>query len=456
MTISHKIVESHNKTAQVFGLQRSGIAATKLLKAHGWNVIASDGSDNIELQAVARELNDLNVTTFLGGHDEAMKLPFDLAIVSPGIPLHAPVIEACQKLPIPIIGELELGYRYCSGRMVAISGSNGKSTTTALLGHIFEKTGSPSFTCGNIGMPLSAIADLTTDDSLLAVEVSSYQLATIDSFKPDIAVLLNITPDHLSWHQGFDNYKQAKSRLWLNFDTGDPVVYFADDENVVSLIDQKDLYGLMFSISRKLPQGAFMDGDEMVIRLPDTDEVRFERELLRLPGRHNSANALAAISSALLFGIKPDIIREGLADFSGLPHRLEFVRELDGVTWINDSKCTNTDAGKWAIEAIGKPIVLIAGGEPKGDGFRMLRPLIKRFVREMILIGEATDEIERDLGDVTLVHRADSLENAVKTAKKVANSADTVILAPFCASFDMFRNFEERGDLFRELVLELQ
>lgn len=442
-------------SVHILGMKDSGIAAAKLMLNKGWDVIISESSKSREMRGAQKELQQLGATTFIGGHDEALKLKFDLVVVSPGIPPHADVIQKCNKLSVPIIGELELGYRYCMGRLAAISGSNGKSTTTALLGNIFKKTGALSFTCGNIGRPLTSVADLTTPESLLAVEVSSYQLATIDRFRPEIALLLNITPDHLAWHQGFENYKQAKARLWLNFDEGDPVVYFADDEDVVSLIEKANVLELLFSISRKLPQGAFLEDDEMVFRLPQADEVRFDRGLLKLPGRHNSANALAAITAALYMGIDRDAIEQGLSDFNGLPHRLEFVRERNGVTWINDSKCTNVDSGKWALEAVGNSIVMIAGGESKGGGFCDVKAEVAGSVKMLILIGEAANEIEQDLGDVTEVHHASDLTDAVQMAYQLASSGDKVLLAPLCASFDMFRNFEQRGDMFREAVLAL-
>jgi len=443
------------KTVHILGMKESGISAAKLMLSKDWNVIVSESANSRELRGAQKELQQLGATTFIGGHDEAMKLQFDLVVVSPGISPHSEVIQNCMKLSVPIIGELELGYRFCRGRLAAISGSNGKSTTTALLGNIFEKTGQPSFTCGNIGTPLTSVVELTSNETLLAVEVSSYQLATIDQFRPEIALLLNITPDHLSWHQGFENYKQAKARLWLNFDADDPVVYFADDENVVSLIDRANVLELLFSISRELPQGAFLEGDEMVFRLPQADEFRFRRDLLKLPGRHNSANALAAITAAIYMDIAPDVICEGLEDFNGLPHRLEFVRELNGVNWINDSKCTNVDSGKWALESVGDSIVLIAGGESKGGGFGDIKVDVAQSVKEMILIGESAEEIEADLGDFTTIHHASDMEYAVDIANELASSGDSVLLAPLCASFDMFNNFEQRGDLFKKAVMEL-
>ena len=251
-----------SKTAHVIGLQRSGQAAVRRLSAHGWNVVASDGADSDELREVADELSTVGADVYLGGHSDALKIIADLAVVSPGIPMNAPVIEECRRQGVPVVSELEVGWMYTKGRIVAVTGSNGKSTTTALLAHIFEGTGRPTFCCGNIGLPLSAVADQTTDDSLLAVEVSSYQLATIDRFRPDVGILLNITPDHLQWHGGFDNYKQAKARLWRNQTQGDWMVYFADDPEVLSLIGSIKSHSIPFSIQRELMGGTFLDENE--------------------------------------------------------------------------------------------------------------------------------------------------------------------------------------------------
>ncbi|MDP8229466.1 MAG: UDP-N-acetylmuramoyl-L-alanine--D-glutamate ligase, partial [Candidatus Electryoneaceae bacterium] len=383
--------------------------------------------------------------------------------VSPGIPMNAPVIIECRRQSVPVVSELEVGWIYTKGRIVAVTGSNGKSTTTALLAHIFKGTDRPTFCCGNIGLPLSAVADQTTDDSLLAVEVSSYQLATIDRFRPDVGILMNITPDHLQWHGGFDNYKQAKARLWCNQTPHDWMVYFADDPEVMSLIDSIKSHSTPFSIRRELSEGTFLDDNDVIVEIQSGRDYRFVnlKQLIHLPGEHNIANVLAAMTASLLIGVKPTTILQRIGTFTGLPHRLETVREIDGVKWINDSKATSVDAGIVALKTVNShepdhpTIILIAGGQPKGGGFRMIRDIVAGCVKRLVLIGEAADEIERDLGDLVPVEHACDMEDAVIRASRIAANGDIVLLSPLCASFDMYRDFEQRGDIFRRLVREI-
>ncbi len=418
-------------------------------------MVGSDKEDLPELRQAVTEPANSGAQIFLCGHDEALKVKVDLAVVSPGVPLDAPVVTELRRQGVPVIGEVELGWRHSRGRFAAVTGSNGKTTTTALLGEIFAGTGRPAFTCGNIGLPLSEVADRTTDDSLLSVEVSSFQLDTIVDFKPDVAVLLNISPDHLDRHGGLDEYARAKSRLWMNQSRDDWLIYFADDPVVVRLVESSGSGKFPFSLERRFSPGAYLDGEQLVVRLPDGEEYRLERNKLRPPGRHNAANALAAAGAALLLGVEPEVVTAGVEGFHGVPHRFETVRELEGVVWINDSKATNVDAGLRALEAVGRPVVLIAGGRAKGGGFSGLKTAPAGQVRRMILIGEAAAEIERDLDQFAPIELADTMADAVKRARLAAQPGDAVLLSPLCASFDMFRNFEERGNIFKQLVMEL-
>ncbi|MDP8239889.1 MAG: UDP-N-acetylmuramoyl-L-alanine--D-glutamate ligase [Candidatus Hatepunaea meridiana] len=441
--------------AHIIGIGKSGLAAALLLLRHGWSVIVSDISDGREYAETVSQLIRAGAKVFLGGHKEALEIHADMAVLSPGISLDTDVVKLLQNQRIPIISELELGWRYCNGRITAITGSNGKTTTTALLGEIFSHSGYPSYSVGNIGLPLSDVADRTTKDALLAVEVSSFQLMTIDKFKPKIAILLNLSADHLDWHGGFEKYAEAKARLWMNQTKDDWLIYNMDDPNVVYHAEKSLFHRFPYSFTKEFEVGAFMQSSEFVVRLPDGSEFRQDRSELKLLGRHNATNALSAISAALLLDVHPNAVRNGVSSFKGYPHRLEKVRERRGVIWLNDSKATNVDAGLVALEAVEKPIVLIAGGRGKGGGFRdFLNGPVDR-IKTALLIGETACEIEKDIGNKVKTIHADNLEDAVEKANRITEPGDTVLFSPLCASFDMFHNYEERGECFRQLVKEL-
>ncbi len=443
------------KRAHVIGISASGQAAARLLLRHGWNVIASDRIERRQASEVVSELTAEGAIVFVGGHEIALEAEVDLAVLSPGIPLHAEVVKQLRERGIHIISELELGWRFCKGRIAAVTGSNGKTTTTALLGEMMSHSGHPSFTCGNIGLPLSEVADQTSPEALLSVEASSFQLMTTEDFKPDVAVLLNLSPDHLDWHGGFEEYAEAKARIWSNQGEDDWLVYCADDPAVVKLTRSARSGMFPFSLEERFEAGAFSTDGELIAALPDGSRFSFPRTELNLPGDHNVANALAALSAALLMGISPEAVREGIHGFKGYPHRLETVREKNGVIWINDSKATNVDAGLVALRAVKRPIILIAGGRAKGGGFRsLLKGPVER-IKVAILMGEAAGEIRHDLEDEIKTYSAADMAEAVTMADEMAVPGDAVLLSPLCASFDMFRNYGDRGDVFRRLVMEL-
>ena len=453
-------METHS--AHVLGLGVSGQAAAHLLLTHGYKVVVSDSSSTPELERVAEELRMSGARVFLGEHVDAGHGRIDFVVISPGIPTNLSVVEDFRNRGIPIISELELGWRFCSGSCVMITASNGKTTSVKLLGRIFECTGHPTFVVGNVGLPLTAVTDETTPDSLLSIEASSFQLETIVDLRPDVAVILNITPDHLGRYDGsMDDYAHAKARMWMNQTEADWLIYNDDDPLVKELIRNASSRLFPFSTENELEYGAFLDNDEFVVRINDASgadgsgEFRLERRKLKLIGRHNSANGLAVISAALLLNVDPTAILKGVESFEGVPHRLEFVRSLNGISFWNDSKCTNCDAGRCALEAVGENIILIAGGRPKGGGFKGLRDTAADRVKRLILIGEAAGEIENDLGHLAPVDHAGDLETAVHIAYSAAVSGDSVLLSPLCASFDQFPNYVARGDLFRRLVIEL-
>lgn len=440
------------KTAHIIGLGLSGLSAAKLLISEGWNLIGSDDSEDLDNSSLVMELERDGMEFYLHGHDKALNQLVDLVIVSPGVPPHSSVISTRISQGVEIIGEVELGWRHCNGKLVAITGSNGKSTTTALLGEMFAHSDQPSFICGNIGLPICDIAQQTTPDSLIAMEVSSYQLMSIVNFKPDVSVLLGISPDHLEYHGSFENYIAAKSRIFMNQSSSDYLVYSSDDEVVNSLVEKVNPQKVGFSI---IPESKNIDQNRLYTGLNRDVNVKVNINDYQLPGKHNQRNALAAMISALLIGVSPENIERGIRTFNGLPHRLEMVKEIEDVIYYNDSKATNPESTLCALEAMVRPTVLIAGGQSKGGGFRMMRKIVSEKVTNLILIGECADEIEADVGDSCPVHNIGRLQESVALAAKLAKSGDAVLLSPMAASFDMFVNFEERGAIFKELVRKL-
>lgn len=441
--------------AHIFGAGLSGIASAEYLLRHGWMVIVTDDYISEALVKTEAKLRGMGAEVVLGGHQGVLGKDVQLVVVSPGVPANHPAIEARRRQGVEVIGELELGARYSRGRICAVTGSNGKSTTTALIGEIFRCTGGSHFTAGNIGTPLVTYADDTSDSSLIALEVSSYQLETTAGFKPEVGALLNITPDHLERHGGFEGYKQAKAHIWKNMTDREWMVMNADDPAVASLVPSCPAKKVYFSTNGPVTFGGFLDDDKFRFRLPTGVEVAIPRSLSHLPGRHNDANVLAAGCAALLMGIEPRIVEQGIREFAGLAHRLELVSVINGVSYVNDSKATNADAGRWALEATPAPIILIAGGRTKGAGYQAVRSLVADRVKKIFTIGEAAGEIEHELGSVVECLPAKTLDEAVRIAQSVAVAGDTVLLSPLCASFDQFKSFEHRGDVFRKLVKEL-
>ena len=447
------------KKVHIIGFGKSGTAAAELLLANGWEIIISDDNENSSLLEKKTRFESLSCKVLLGNHKEALREDVDLTVVSPGIRLDSEVVVKRRNQGVRLIGEMELGWEYLNGEVAAITGSNGKSTVTALLGQIFSNTGRSAFTAGNIGLPVCDIALKTDEYSLISLEVSSFQLMSIETFQPHVSIITNVTPDHIDWHGGYENYKRAKANLWSNQTKHDWIVYNADDNVTRDLIVTANSLRFPFSTNRSLHQGAFISDDKMhFANLPGSDgnkNVELDLDIVKIPGKHNQANALAAISAALIFGITTEVISKAVSEFKGLPHRLEFVRELDGVDYINDSKATNTDSGRVALEAMTKPVVLIAGGRGKGDGYSKLIPTARGKVKKLVLIGEEARQIEDDLGKLAPVVHRKTLADAINEARKNSQDGDVVLFSPLATSFDMFANFEDRGDQFRDIVMEL-
>jgi UDP-N-acetylmuramoylalanine--D-glutamate ligase len=441
----------------VLGLGRSGRAATRLLAAAGARVYASDIADTEELHGHARELMGTGADVDLGRHDEERLAGCDLLVVSPGIPPSAPVFASTDVRDKPVISELELAFGFLEAPVIAITGTNGKTTTTAWTGSLLRAAGTKIGVGGNIGRALSELAaEREVEYDWIVAEVSSFQLANIERFKPAVGVLLNLCPDHLDRYADLDRYYADKARLFDNADESSNWVLNGEDEAVRRLIGDRPGTRLYFRTGSGLAageEGAYLDGHRLVMRWQGREIALIERAELRLLGLHNVANALAAALAARCAGTPLEAIRIGLREFEPLPHRLQPVLEAAGILWINDSKATNVASTRVALKAMERPVVLLLGGKPKGESFAGLLPELRDRARAVIAYGQAASQIEKELADrVSLIRVDGGFEKVVGSAAGIAESGDVVLLAPACASFDMFRDYEERGERFMELV----
>lgn len=421
----------------VFGLAKSGIAAAKRLAGSGKKVLVTESQPKEKFDPVViTELAGLGIELEFGGHSDKV-LQSELIVVSPGVPLTIPVLRAAREKNIEIISEIELGYRLLTKPIIAITGTNGKTTTTTLIGEMLKSGGKRVAVAGNIGEPLVGVDDANLD--YVVAEVSSYQLETIVHFKPFISLILNLQEDHLARHGTMEEYARIKSRIFAN-QTGDDYLIFNADDKWASEMSKN-------AKCRTVPFSKVQAG---IITL-NPDEIR-------IPGRHNLENALAAAQAAYLCGVSKEVVARVLKEFPGVEHRIEFVRRLKGIDFYNDSKGTNPDSTLVAIEAFpGRGIVLLLGGRDKGVNLEPLVRSVKRSVRKVVLLGEAADRFESALkmGGFAEYVRADSFSDAVNKAYSLARENDLVLLSPACASFDMFQNYEERGRVFKELVNKL-
>jgi UDP-N-acetylmuramoylalanine--D-glutamate ligase len=440
------------KMTFVVGAGGSGLASAELLLGEGRAVTLCDERD---LPAVVRSLgrsipDGIAFRQGLPGPGDAAAA--GLVVLSPGVPAAKLPLAELRAASVPVWGELELGFRRFRGRVTAVAGTNGKSTVTTLIGLMAERAFPRVFVGGNLGTPFVTAAGADFDWGV--VEVSSFQLDTIDSFRPAIALLLNITEDHSDRYAGFSAYAESKMSVFRNQGTGDTAVVNADDPEVAARAARIRADVLPFSLSRELAQGVFLSGGDMVFRDGGREE-RYPRSLLRIPGTQNVENAMAAIAAARRMGVPEVAVREVLSTFPGLPHRVEFVRTLRGVSYYNDSKGTNVGAVLKALEGFAETVVLVAGGKDKGVDFRPLREPLSRKARGAVLIGQARGRMKAELEGAAPIVLADSLEDAVRAASGMAKPGDVVVFSPACSSFDMFKNFEERGEAFRKSVLEM-
>ncbi|HEX8710615.1 MAG TPA: UDP-N-acetylmuramoyl-L-alanine--D-glutamate ligase [Terracidiphilus sp.] len=449
-------MELKGKKVLVVGLGKSGLAAALFLRHRGAQVTVSDVRS---AEALAREipaLLDEGIMVEAGGHGLLTFRRQDLIVVSPGVPLDTPALVQVRSFGIPVIGELELAARFMQGRSLAITGSNGKTTTTALTGAILKAGGLPTLVAGNIGVPVVSLIDETTPETWSVLEVSSFQLETTEEFHPQISVILNITPDHLDRHGTFENYALAKERIFAVQDASDAVVLNADNPRTAEVAPRTRAKVYWFSARHEVERGAWVKDGRLVYRGDKEDAVEdvMALEGIRLKGAHNVENVLAAACAARLAGVPADAVRNGIKNFEAVEHRLEFVATVNGVDFYNDSKATNVDATVKAVEAFQGGIHLILGGKDKGSDYTTLNELLRARVRAVYTIGSAAAKIESQLRGVVPIHSCETLEAAVTAAANAARPGEVVLLAPACSSFDQFENYEHRGRVFKQLVSE--
>jgi UDP-N-acetylmuramoylalanine--D-glutamate ligase len=445
-------VELAGKTVVVVGLARSGIAAAEFLAGRGARVVATDGKPEGELAQEAVSLRDKGMRLEAGGHRKETFRQADLVVVSPGVPWNAPELEAARAAGVPVIGELELGYRFLKGTVVAVTGSKGKSTTTAAIGAMLREAGGDVRVGGNIGTAVTGLVEGSTEATTFVLEVSSFQLEAADTFHPKVAVFLNLSADHLDRHGSFEEYARAKARIFARQQEGDWAVVNADDPGVRALADEARSRRLLFSEAVLAGDGAFFAAGQARLRRGGAEETLFRRDEVRLPGSHLATDLLAAATAARLAGAPADAIARAVRAFRGVEHVLEHVADVGGVAFFNDSKATNVDAARKSLESFDTPLVVIVGGRYKGGDFADLAPALAARGRAVMAIGETRERVARALSATVPVVACDSLRAAVEGGFARARPGDTVLLAPACSSFDMFRDYAERGRAFKDEV----
>ncbi len=447
-------MELKGKKVLVVGLGKSGLAAAIFLRRRGAQVTVSDVRSAAALAKDIPALLDQGIMVEAGGHGLLTFRRQDLIVVSPGVPLDTPELVQVRNFGLPVIGELELAARFLIGKSLAITGSNGKTTTTSLCGAILSAAFPYVQVGGNIGVPVVALIDESREDGWSVLEVSSFQLETTSQFHPDIAVILNITPDHLDRHGSFENYVAAKERIFANQTPDDILILNADDEVAARAAIRAKSRVFWFSGKRIVRQGAFVHDGAVYFRATEQSAPEFVLKAAAIPlkGQHNVENVLAAVCAARLAGVAPDKIRVAVESFRAVEHRLEFVANVNGVDYYNDSKATNVDAAMKAIAAFPPGIHLILGGKDKNSDYRLMRPLIQERVKAIYTIGAAAEKIITHVEGAAPIINSGTLDAAVTKAADAAQPGEIILLAPACSSFDQFENYEQRGQVFKDLV----
>lgn len=449
-------MELNGKHVLVVGLGKSGVASALFLKAHGARVTVSDTKSGDQLRNEIPVLLDHGITVETGGHGERTFRGQDLIVVSPGVPVDAPPLVQARGLGESVIGEIELAAQFLPGPIVAITGSNGKTTTTTLVGEILTAAGLPTLVGGNIGTPAISLAERAKAETNTVLEVSSFQLETIQTFRPKVAVVLNVTPDHLDRHRTFEIYTNAKARIFENQLETDFAVLNLDDPTCATMASRTRAQVCWFSRQKEVDRGAWVREGNIVFRDAGGQREILQASEIPLKGAHNLENVLAAVCAGMLMGCATDKIRDAVRNFRAVEHRLEFVATVRGVDYYNDSKATNVDATIKALESFPANIHLILGGKDKGSDYTVLNDLLRKRVKRVYTIGAAAAKIESQIASLKdggpEIVPSKTLENAIRNAHAVAQPGDIVLLAPACASFDQFKSYEHRGQVFKQIV----
>jgi UDP-N-acetylmuramoylalanine--D-glutamate ligase len=451
-----RLMDLRGKKVLVVGLARTGEAAVRFLAERGARVRVSEVKREGDLKARREALRGVPVEWELGGHTVPFFLEAELIVVSPGVPLSLPQLEKARAKEIPVISEIELAFRFLRRPAVAITGTNGKTTTTTLIGAMLKAWGKKTFVGGNIGNPLIAFVAGPQEEEWAVIELSSYQLEGIREFRPAVSVLLNITEDHLDRYPSFQAYGEAKGRIFENQEKEDSAVLNADDPRTFQFAHRIKPQIFLFSRERSVPAGCFLDRGGILFQGVDGSRERFSLERMKIRGAHNLENLMASIAAAKTCGCPREPLQRVIGEFEGLEHRLEWVRDLEGVKFFNDSKGTNVGSVVKSLMSFEEPILLIAGGRDKEGDYGPLRDLIAGKVKGMALIGEARERMFAALGHLTETEKLSSLEEAVEWAWSRARPGDVVLLSPACSSFDMFSDYQERGRRFKEIVAGLK
>lgn len=447
-----------DKNVLVLGAAITGIPTALELHKMGCNVTLNDYKPLSELDEYIHELDNTSIEIITGGHPLELVGNCDFVVISPGVPTDIPIVEEAKKLGKEVISEIELGYRMTKTPIAAITGTNGKTTTTALLGEIMKESGRKTYVTGNIGNPMISEVKNAAQEDIFVLEVSSFQLETTVCFKPKVSAILNITPDHLNRHKTIENYIAAKAKVFANQDEEDYTILNWDNmetRNLASLPKSKVLF---FSRKEILPEGAYVKDGYLTITLDGNTESIIDINDIYIPGKHNLENALAASLMAYCIGVKANVIQKVLKEFKGVEHRIEYVCEVDDVIYYNDSKGTNPDSSIKALDTMTRPTILIAGGMDKGSSFDEFVSYFENKVKALILFGETADKIKNaaEKAGFNNIYRVADLKEAVYKSKELASPGDCVLLSPACASWDMFKNYEERGRMFKDLVRRLR
>lgn len=444
-----------DKKVVIIGAARSGVGAAKLVKKLEGIPFVSDFEKSTKVLESEKLLQENKIDYEFGNHSERV-YEADLMVVSPGVPSDSKVIKNALEKKIKVISEVELAFQNCKGKIIAITGTNGKTTTTSLCGHIFKTAMAKTYIAGNIGYAFSEVALDTKEGDYVVLEISSFQLDFIESFKPNVAAILNITRDHLNRYENkFENYIKSKLRIYSNQSSDDFLILNKDDEVVMNYLTEHKSKSFYFSNNNKVSNGCYVSDGKIIFGKEDKTDFSFSLNELPIRGEHNFANAMAAVNAAKLCKLDNEKIKEGLRTFKGVEHRLEFVRELKGVKYINDSKATNVDSLWYALRSFEQPIFLILGGQDKGNDYNKVKQLIIDKVKKIYAIGSSADTVYNFFHKNVKVELKPTMEDVVISASKEAKENDIVLLSPACASFDMFDNYEHRGRVFKEAVKNL-